>query len=96
LPYLLKYDIVLDCTDNVITRYLISDVCVLLNKPLVSGSALKFEGQVIKVFRKQESPIQNNFVYVMKILSASRAMDYVKTKFTFLGRTINSLIINFK
>lgn len=41
-----KYDIVLDCTDNVITRYLISDVCVLLNKPLVSGSALKFEGQV--------------------------------------------------
>ena len=40
------YDLVLDCTDNVITRYLINDVCVLLNKPLVSGSALKFEGQV--------------------------------------------------
>ena len=77
MPYLLKYDIVLDCTDNVITRYLISDVCVLLNKPLVSGSALKFEGQVIKVFRKQESSIQNIFVYVMKILLDSRAMDYV-------------------
>lgn len=29
-----------------ITRYLISDVCVLLSKPLVSGSALKFEGQL--------------------------------------------------
>ncbi len=41
-----QYDVILDCTDNVITRYLISDVCVLLNKPLVSGSALKFEGQV--------------------------------------------------
>ncbi|CAF0902241.1 unnamed protein product [Brachionus calyciflorus] len=34
------------CTDNVITRYLINDVCVLLGKPLVSGSALKFEGQL--------------------------------------------------
>ena len=42
-----QYDIVLDCSDNVITRYLINDACVLLNKPLVSGSALKFEGQVI-------------------------------------------------
>ncbi|RNA02359.1 adenylyltransferase and sulfurtransferase MOCS3-like [Brachionus plicatilis] len=40
------YDVILDCTDNVITRYLINDVCVLLNKPLVSGSALKFEGQL--------------------------------------------------
>jgi len=41
-----QYDIVLDCSDNVITRYLINDACVLLEKPLVSGSALKFEGQV--------------------------------------------------
>lgn len=40
------YDIVLDCTDNVVTRYLINDVCVLLNKPLVSASALRFEGQI--------------------------------------------------
>jgi adenylyltransferase/sulfurtransferase len=30
----------------VITRYLINDTCVLLNKPLVSGSALKLDGQV--------------------------------------------------
>ena len=27
-------------------RYLVNDGCVLLNKPLVSGSALRFEGQV--------------------------------------------------
>ena len=45
-----QYDVILDCTDNVITRYLINDACVLLGKPLVSGSALKFEGQVIFVF----------------------------------------------
>jgi adenylyltransferase/sulfurtransferase len=37
---------VLDATDNVATRYLLNDACVLANKPLVSGSALRFEGQV--------------------------------------------------
>ncbi|XP_024943042.1 adenylyltransferase and sulfurtransferase MOCS3 [Cephus cinctus] len=41
-----NYDIVLDCTDNVATRYLLNDACVLSGKPLVSGSALKFEGQL--------------------------------------------------
>jgi adenylyltransferase/sulfurtransferase len=40
------YDIVLDCSDNVATRYLINDVCVLSGKPLISGSALRMEGQV--------------------------------------------------
>nr|XP_004226357.1 adenylyltransferase and sulfurtransferase MOCS3 [Ciona intestinalis] len=41
-----KYDVVLDATDNVPSRYLINDVCVVLNKPLVSGSALRWEGQL--------------------------------------------------
>ena len=41
-----RYDIVLDATDNVATRYLLNDACVLAGKPLVSGSALRMEGQV--------------------------------------------------
>ncbi|XP_036330717.1 adenylyltransferase and sulfurtransferase MOCS3 [Rhagoletis pomonella] len=41
-----QYDVALDCTDNVVTRYLLNDACVLLNKPLVSGSALQFDGQL--------------------------------------------------
>lgn len=41
-----NYEIVCDCTDNVATRYLINDVCVLLNIPLVSGSALRWDGQL--------------------------------------------------
>jgi adenylyltransferase/sulfurtransferase len=41
-----KYDVVIDATDNVATRYLLSDACVLANRPLVSGSALKLEGQL--------------------------------------------------
>lgn len=37
------YDIVLDATDNVATRYLLNDACVLGRKPLVSGSALQVD-----------------------------------------------------
>lgn len=46
LDLLRDYDIVIDCTDNVATRYLLNDACVLLKKPLVSGSALQMEGQL--------------------------------------------------
>ncbi len=50
-------DIVLDCTDNFSTRHLINAACVKHLTPLVSGSALKFDGQ-ISVFdlRNPESP----------------------------------------
>ena len=41
-----QYDVILDCTDNVITRYLINDACVLCKKPLVSASVIRFEGQL--------------------------------------------------
>lgn len=42
-----QYDLVLDCTDHPTSRYLISDICVLLQKPLVSASALRTDGQLI-------------------------------------------------
>lgn len=42
-----EYDLVLDCTDTPASRYLISDACVLLGKPLVSASALRTEGQLM-------------------------------------------------
>ena len=40
------WDIVMDGSDNAGTRYLINDACVIYGKPLVSGSALKWEGQI--------------------------------------------------
>ncbi|XP_076752127.1 ubiquitin-like activating enzyme 4 isoform X2 [Xylocopa sonorina] len=40
------YDVVIDATDNVATHYLLNDACVLSKKPLVFGSALRFEGQL--------------------------------------------------
>jgi molybdopterin/thiamine biosynthesis adenylyltransferase len=50
-------DVVLDCTDNFKTRQLINAACVQYQTPLVSGSALRFDGQV-SVFdpRTETSP----------------------------------------
>ncbi|SAM01166.1 hypothetical protein [Absidia glauca] len=49
------YDLVVDATDNVATRYLLNDACVLLGKPLVSGSALRYDGQ-LTVYNYQQGP----------------------------------------
>jgi adenylyltransferase and sulfurtransferase len=46
IEVLRDYDVVLDCTDNVSTRYMLNDACVLLNKPLVSAAAVRTEGQL--------------------------------------------------
>ena len=39
-------DVVLDCSDNFTTRYALNRVCVQLQKPLVSGAATRFDGQI--------------------------------------------------
>lgn len=40
-----KYDVVVDGSDNLPTRYLVNDACVFLNKTLVYGAIFQFEGQ---------------------------------------------------
>lgn len=40
------YDLVVDCTDNFVTRYLIDDTCAALGKPWVHGAIGEFYGQV--------------------------------------------------
>lgn len=39
-------DVVLDCSDNFATRHAINTACVKHRKPLVSGAAIRFDGQV--------------------------------------------------
>jgi adenylyltransferase/sulfurtransferase len=41
-----QYSLVLDCTDNLTTRNAINAACVKAKVPLVSGAAIRFEGQV--------------------------------------------------
>jgi adenylyltransferase/sulfurtransferase len=50
-------DVVLDCSDNFTTRHAINRVCARLRKPLVSGAAIRFDGQM-SVFdmRQDDAP----------------------------------------
>lgn len=41
-----NYDLVVDGSDNLPTRYLVNDACYFLKKPLVYGAIFRFEGQV--------------------------------------------------
>ncbi len=39
-------DVVLDCSDNFATRHALNRACVAARRPLVSGAAIRFDGQV--------------------------------------------------
>ncbi len=41
-----QFDMVVDGSDNLPTRYLVNDACVLTGKPLIYGAVFQFEGQV--------------------------------------------------
>ena len=56
LEIIRPYDIVCDGTDNIPTRYLVNDACVLLGKPNVYGSIFRFEGQATVFNLDAESP----------------------------------------
>ena len=50
-------DVVLDCSDNFVTRYALNQACLHSNTPLVSGAATRFSGQVsVFDFRRSDSP----------------------------------------
>ncbi|MCT8565961.1 molybdopterin-synthase adenylyltransferase MoeB [Glaesserella parasuis] len=50
-----QFDVVLDCTDNVTIRNILNKICFNVKKPLVSGSAIRFEGQVsVFLYQKQD------------------------------------------
>lgn len=52
-----RVDVVADASDNFATRFALNAACVHVNKPLVSGAAIRMEGQVA-VFdpRRHDSP----------------------------------------
>lgn len=57
LEHVEQCDVIVDCSDNFSTRFLLNHVSVKSNTPLVSGAAIRFEGQV-SVFdpRQADSP----------------------------------------
>ena len=61
LRILKNYDIIVDATDNLQTRYVLNDSCVILDKPMVHGAIYKFEG-VISVFNYKGGPTYRCFI----------------------------------
>lgn len=55
-----EFDIIIDATDNLETRYIINDSCVILNKPMVHGSIYKYEG-LVSVFNYNGGPTYRCF-----------------------------------
>jgi len=49
------YDIIADCSDNFATKFLLNDICYLLDKPLVSASIFRFQGQCM-MFHGRRGP----------------------------------------
>jgi adenylyltransferase/sulfurtransferase len=50
-----KYDIVVECSDNFSTKFLVNDACVILKKPFIVGGAIQFSGQ-LSVYNYQGGP----------------------------------------
>ena len=46
LTYVSSHDFVIDCTDNIDSRYVLSDICQSIDKPLIHGGIRAFEGNV--------------------------------------------------
>lgn len=57
LKILSGFDVIVDASDNITTRYVISDACIILGrKPLVSGAALRWDGQISTFCYEETSP----------------------------------------
>ena len=54
--YLNKSDIVLDCSDNFATRFAVNRASVNTKTPLVSGAAIRFEGQIASYMPNSDGP----------------------------------------
>lgn len=52
LEILSNYDLIIDCTDNFATRYLVNDAAAILGKPYIWGSIYRFDGQATVFWSK--------------------------------------------
>lgn len=60
LSIISDFDIIVDATDNLETRYVINDACIMMNKPMVHGAIYKYEG-VVSVFNYMGGPTYRCF-----------------------------------
>ncbi len=46
LEIIKNYDLVVECSDNFPTKFLVNDACVMLGRPFIIGGAIQFSGQL--------------------------------------------------
>ena len=56
-----KYDVVLDCTDNFETKFLIDGVCQKLNKVYITAGVMDYQGQVMTVIPRKTASFKSLF-----------------------------------
>ena len=102
-----KYDIVLDCTDNFESKFLINDTCVKLKKPFVTAGVMDYKGQIMTVvpgsadFKSlfDELPKYNRdddksvYPLAVSIISNIAASEVVKCLLNLGELLINSLLV---
>jgi sulfur carrier protein ThiS adenylyltransferase len=52
--YIPQVDVVIDCSDNIATRYLVNKICIEHKKPFVVGAATGFDGQQLVIDPRKE------------------------------------------
>lgn len=72
----LNADVVLDCTDNIHSRQQINQLCRKLIKPLISGSAIGWKGQVIAFDQLPLSPCYHCLVPDSELPAAQRCNEF--------------------
>ena len=56
------YDVIVNCSDNFPTRYLINDACVFSEKPLVDGAMFQFEGNATVFYPRKADRATDAFI----------------------------------
>uniref|UniRef100_A0A0E0CSR6 Adenylyltransferase and sulfurtransferase MOCS3 n=1 Tax=Oryza meridionalis TaxID=40149 RepID=A0A0E0CSR6_9ORYZ len=104
------YGIVVDATNNLPSRYMISDCCVLMNKPLISGSAVGLEGQ-LTVYHHNGSPCyrclypnppssptsqscSDNGILGIRVIGCLQALEAIKVA-TAVGKPLCGRMLHF-
>lgn len=101
----LDYDIIVDCTDNFPTRYLINDIATETGKPVVFASVANYEGQItILNYKKkvnyrdiysekpENTPIKGVLPTLLPIIGGIQANEVIKI-ITGIGENLDGKLL---
>lgn len=85
------YDVIVDATDNIETRYLLNDTCIILGKPMAHGSVYKYEG-IVSVFNYKDGPTYRCYNPATKLKSPKNPLPSETGLFGVLPGVTGTLV----